>query len=461
MNLKLRFALLFTLSVAAILASSAIAIYLLNQKYREEDYYERVKTEAIQFHSTLSNVSDPIKVTPDQLVEVLHSSTLYDERIMIIDTNRNIIYKLPDTLSTKISLYTLDKIKTGKEYRWYGDKRFQNVAIYFPEEGHIIITAGFDRTGLAKLRKLKLILSLVFVVGLLLSAFVSFLFVREAFRPLTSLSLQLKNTSFQDLTRRLEVKDTRDEISEITENFNAMLERLDKAYSFQKSFVYHASHELRTPLATMLSETESALSKQMDDEEYKKTLLSLKEEQQELIELTNSLLLISQYEEMAFAQEWPNLRIDEILYDTVSQAKRFFPEMLTEINFSSLPENEDDLAIHGNESLLRSAFFNLVKNAFFYSTDRKVTVTIDIGDIGITVHIENGGPQPGSEEVEKLMQPFYRGRNALKSKGFGLGLAIIHRIITIHKGKISYQALSGNINRFSVTLLKSNTGMGT
>ncbi len=461
MNLKLRFAVLFTLSVAAILASSAIAIYLMNEKYREDDYYERVRAEGIVFHNSFGTDLDTIKVTPDQLVEVLHRSTLYDERIMMIDTNRKMIYSLPDTLTANISLYTLNRIKEKKEYRWYSDNLFQHVAIYYPDEGRIIITAGFDKTGLAKLRNLKIILSLVFIAGLLLTAFVSFLFVRAAFRPLTQLSFQLKNTSFQDLTKRLEVKNSRDEIAEITENFNAMLERLDKAYGFQKSFVFHASHELRTPLATMLSETESALGKTMEAEEYKKILLSLKEEQQDLIELTNALLLISQYEELAFAQEWPNLRIDEILYDTISHAKRVFPELAADISFLSLPENQDELLTHGNESLLRSAFFNLLKNAFLYSTDHKVTIRIEITESNIIVHIDNGGPQPGEDEVEKLMVPFYRGRNALKSKGFGLGLSIIHRIITIHKGRISYQALSGSINRFSVSFLKSHVPAGT
>ncbi len=461
MNLKLRFALLFTLCVAAILISSSVAIYLLNYHYREVDYYERVRAEAIEFHSTLSTLADPGNLSSDTLVRVLHNSTLYDERIVLADTNRTVLYKLPDTMHVDISLFILQRIKAEKEYKWSSDNKFQNVGIYLPEEGRIIIATGHDKTGLRKLVKLRIILGLVLIAALLIAAFISFLFVREAFRPLTKLSMQLKNTSLQDLTRRLEVRNTKDEISEIAENFNAMLERLDKAYGFQKSFVYHASHELRTPLATMLSQTESALGRQMSGGEYETLLISLKEEQQELIELTNSLLLISQYEEMGFAQEWPKLRIDEILYETVSQATRALPGLVTDIGFMSLPENDNDLIIQGNESLLKSAFFNLVKNAFLYSSDQKVNISIESRGSNISVHIENGGPQPGPEEVEKLMVPFYRGQNALKSKGFGLGLSIIHRIITIHKGKISYQALSGSINRFTIILGKSSQAQHT
>ncbi|MFT2526190.1 histidine kinase dimerization/phospho-acceptor domain-containing protein, partial [Escherichia coli] len=75
------------------------------------------------------------------------------------------------------------------------------------------------------------------------------------------------------------------------------------AFFFQKNFVQHASHELRTPLAVMLSQTESALHNQHTIEEYKKILESLREDQQQMIELTNSLLLISQYEKLDFQDD--------------------------------------------------------------------------------------------------------------------------------------------------------------
>jgi signal transduction histidine kinase len=385
---------------------------------------------------------------------------LYDERVVIIDTNRKVLYKIPDTLQVKVSLFTLQRIKAEKEYRWYSDEQYQNVGTYLENEGEIVIATGLDKPGLEKIADLKIILTLVLIGGLIVTAFISFFFVREAFMPLTKLSAQMTKTSLENLTQRLEVNETDDEVNEIARNFNAMLERLNKNYEFQKSFVYHASHELRTPLATMLSQTESALGKTMSGPEYEKLLFSLREEQQELIELTNSLLLLSQYEQLAFAQEWPYLRIDEILYEIVSQSKRTYPDLEVTITFTNLPENDNDFIIQGNESLIKSAFFNLVKNAYLYSIDQKVIINIAPGKKNIMVYIENGGPQPGPDEVEKIMVPFYRGQNALKAKGFGLGLSIIHRIITIHKGRVAYAALPGNINRFTVILAKASSDQG-
>ncbi|MGG2305127.1 HAMP domain-containing protein, partial [Salmonella enterica] len=70
--------------------------------------------------------------------------------------------------------------------------------------------------------------------------------MNEALKPLVRLSLQMKRTTEQNLSERIDVPSSRDEISQIAKNFNAMLERLRKAFFFQKNFVQHASHELRT-----------------------------------------------------------------------------------------------------------------------------------------------------------------------------------------------------------------------
>ena len=452
MNLKLRFALLFTFFVAVILFISSVTIYFLFYNYRESDFYERVKNEGLQFYNVTSQITNPNDIASKMFIAVLHNSTVYDERVVILDANGTVINKIPDTLHFTINKESLAKIGIQKEYRWHADNNYQYVGLAIKNTGQTIIAAGFDKPGFQKLSNLRLILMGVFLGGLIITAFVSFFFVRQAFMPLTRLSTQMKKTTFQNLTQRIEVPETKGEINDIARNFNAMLERLNGAFDFQKSFVYHASHELRTPLATMLSQTESALGKKMTEGEYEKLLISLKEEQQELIELTNSLLVISQYDNMGYIHEWPHLRIDEIVYDTVSHAKKMLPGLIVNIMFSSIPENDDDFVIQGNETLLKSAFINLIKNAYLYSTDEKVNITLESDGHAIFVHVDNTGTQLPNDEKDKIMTPFFRGGNALKTKGYGLGLSIVHRFISIHKGTVTYTPVANNINRFTVTL---------
>jgi signal transduction histidine kinase len=219
--------------------------------------------------------------------------------------------------------------------------------------------------------------------------------------------------------------------------------------------VFHASHEFRTPLATMLSETESALASNLTAEGYREVLLSLKEEQQDLIELTSSLLLLSLSDAGEFTKGWALIRIDEVLYDTISRAGKFFPSLEVDMNFASIPDNPDDFLVKGEESLLRSAFLNILKNGYMYSVDQKVNVLIEFVGDTILVHFDNRGMQLHAEEKMNIMEPFFRGSNALKTKGYGLGLSVVNRIVLLMKGRLQYTPVANDINRFTITLRKA------
>ena len=456
MNLKFRFALLFTFFVALVLAISSFTIYFLYENYRESQFFERVKKEGQQFHNVSSLLAKPGGEPSQVLSSLLHYSTVYDEKIVIIDLNGKLISKIPDTFHFSISRFALDKIKEQKEYNWYSENNYQQVGLILEGGTRIMIASGFDRSGLQKLSNLKFILFFVFVGAMLITAFLSFFFVRQAFLPLTKLSMQMNRTTFQNLAHRIEVTEDENEVNDIARNFNNMLERLSRAFEFQKSFVYHASHELRTPLATMLSQTELALDKQMAEADYKKVLRSLKEDQQEMIELTNSLLTISQVNESEQIQYWPLLRIDEVLYEAISASKKMLPYLIANMCFGTMPESDDDFVVHGNESLLKSVFTNLIKNAFLYSIDHKVDIILESDGPVIFVHFDNAGTQLQADEKENIMTPFFRGSNAANTKGYGLGLAIVHRFITIHKGTVTYTPIANEVNRFTITLNKAS-----
>jgi signal transduction histidine kinase len=455
MNLKLRFALLFTFFVAVILLVSCTATYILFFNNRQDDYYGRANKEAIDVYNIFTSIKQPDPATAYRLIKEIHDKALFNEKLFILDSTGAVIFRFPDTMRVPPLPISLADLREKKEHRFIDDKNGEHFALYLNEQKSYVFVSGYDRQGFIKLKNLKLILIFVFFGALVLSGLISFLFVKQAVKPLKELGSQMKRTNVQNLTERVDETNAKDEINEIAKNFNAMLERLSKAFEFQKNFVYHASHELRTPLATMLSQTESALNKEMSEVDYKKTLVSLKEEQQELIELTNSLLLISQFEHMGYVEDWPMLRIDEVIYETVSSSKKMFPDIVINITFASLPEEDDDFVIRGNETLLKSAFSNLIKNAYTYSVDQTVNITLDSDGEAIFIHLDNTGTQLPADEKESIMVPFFRGGNALTTKGYGLGLSIVYRFIAIHKGTVTYTAISNDINRFTVTLNKA------
>ncbi len=452
MNLKQRFAILFTSFVAVILLISSASIYLLYGTYRQEDYYNRVAVEGSDVYRLFREMKSSGKGSLSESLLRMHNKPLVNEKFYILDSLGRLIFTLSNNHKVDFPLLNLKRIKKIGTYRFTDENEQQHVIQYKADTQLYVLISGLDRVGFLKLKTLRFILAGVFIGALFLTAIMSFLFVNEAIKPIVRLSNQMKQTNELNLSERIEVRPARDEINAIAKNFNAMLERLKLAFEFQKSFVQHASHELRTPLAIMLSQTESALNTTYDIDGYKSVLASLKEDQQQLIELTNSLLLISQYEKLSFFPEWPYLRIDELLYETITAAQKSFPNIQLEVNFTEIPKCVESLLVKGNDSLLKSAFFNLIKNAYHYSLDQAVKIYINPLPNAVQIQMDNTGKQIEASEINKIMIPFFRGGNAYQKKGYGLGLSIVSRIITIHKGEVSYTALGADINRFVIDL---------
>jgi signal transduction histidine kinase len=426
------------------------SIFILYKNFKVADFNQRLVNEVKTLDKELrvTSLYDSLALT-----YTLNSNNLVDEKVTIVNGNKIPIINLPvGSLESFTNNDSLLKIIKEKKLRTFKIGERDVVAQYNYEHDNYIFVSAIDKVGFRKLQNLVFILLIVFFITLFVSIIITFYFISKVLQPLINLSNQIENTTFLNLTKQVDEGKGNDEINNIAKNFNAMLQRLNNAFENQKTFVQNASHELRTPLATMLSQTEAAINRNLDKEGYKKILLSLKEEQTNIIELINSLLLISQYDKIVFQDSWPKERVDEVLYDTIATCKRQFRHIDISLDFKTLPEIEEDLLVACNDTLLKSAFKNLIKNAYNYSNNQKVTIVIEIVKPVIKVIFTNTGNQLSSAEIDKIKMPFFRGQNAVNKKGFGLGLSIVNKIIELHNGSIKYKALDDNINQFSIIL---------
>lgn len=455
MNLRLRFVIILTTIVSVILITSDVIIFLIYSNFREQDYNNRLWSEAYSSYKRFYNITNIDKKTEEELAKYTPPN-LSDRKTVLINDSGRIVYLRPDTLKYKIDTALLSKIKTQGQY-YFNIGQIQGIGLYFnsPGKSCYAISTAFDRYGFLRISKLQNIMAFVGLGSIVIIGLFSFLYVINTTRPLVLLSERMRHISESNLKERVSVNREHangNEVVQMALNFNNMLDRLDHAFEMQQTFVHHASHELRTPLASMLSQTESALKKQLDSSEAKAVLNSLKEDQQELIELTNNLLMLSQYEKISFSNDWPKLRIDEVLYESISNAQKLFPDLTINFDFSKLPENEESLSIKGNETLLRSAFRNLIKNAYLYSDNKKLNITIEALPQLINLYFENTGNTLSATEMQSVFLPFFRGANTQKKKGFGLGLSIVKRIIAIHNGIITYEVIDNKINRYKISI---------
>ncbi len=453
MSLKIRFALLFSIVVAIILLLSSISIYLLYSDHRKNEYTNELKSEAMLTFDEFIDKHLNEKDTVNLLSKEVGDNSLQQKCIKIFNTDKESIYStdLAASFNLKFESKVFDKIKKQKEYYFLiGNREF--LGLYITDTSNYVIASALDIDGLNKLRKLRFILFAVFIVSVTITTSLSYFFVSSALRPLSKLNTQIQQTSELNLSQKVEEGSGNDEIAQIAKNVNEMLERLNKAFQLQKNFVHHASHELRTPLTTMYASTEAALNKKLSEADYKKVLTSLKEDQNSLIELTNSLLLLYQFDKLKFAPNFHSFRIDELIYDAIEYCKKVFPMVIIDFEFLNIPE-ESDLNIKANDVLLKSAFCNLIKNAFLYSDDKKLNISLVASETEMQINFDNKGNQLSETEIENIKVPFSRGENIGLVKGIGLGLSIVEKIITLHNGQFIYKPMPNSVNRFSVKLM--------
>ena len=452
MTLKLRLALLFSISVFFILTISALSIYYFNENFRKEEYNKRLVLEANESNRTFIGDTDLSKKTIAALNENALNS-LVKENIIIIDTQFNSIYKSPGSTLPFISMELFAKARKEKISSLPQDMNEHEGVILYEHDikPHYLIVTALDLFGYSKGNNLKILLIASAISGIFLSGFLAFIYVTQALKPLENLRMQIENITEANLEERVVVKG-QNELTQIGQQFNAMLDRLENAFEHRKNFVQHASHELRTPLAIMLSQTEAALNRPMTLQSYRLVLESLQDDQQDLIELINSLLTLSRYEQLHEIKELAPVRIDDVLFQCIDFVNQVWKEAIIIVDFKEMPENESLLVMQGNETLIKSALQNLIKNAIQYSDNQKVKIVISVYQDSIQLLFENQGKTLSKEEQLKLFIPFFRGENSIHKKGYGLGLSIVETIIKLHSGTITYNSIGNNINLFSLYL---------
>ncbi|WP_143306730.1 HAMP domain-containing sensor histidine kinase [Chitinophaga vietnamensis] len=453
MKIKYKIAIYYTLSATLMLIAFAVLAYYFSAKSRRAEYRERMEYRA----KSIANVIIEDGHIQVDLLRKLDRTTfqdLYRESILVYNTNYDLLYSnLKDTtIRTHRSL--LNYIRQHKLYTIDNGSE-EMVGVVYTEDNVsvIVIVSSFDKYGFQNLQNLSRILLLELITALVLLVGVGIFFARKMVQPIDKLVQQVDSINASNLQDRQVAVKGKDEIAKLGANFNTMLQRLSESFDLQKSFVSNASHELRTPLASMISQLQVTLSKERSKEEYQGVLSSVLEDAENLSDLTNGLLQLAQSEMQTEKFVLRNVRIDELLMDLANIIRlKQRGNARIDIQFNKLPDNDSLVTCYGNESLLKVLFVNLVDNALKFSRNNTAHVYIDFFTQYITVQIKDNGIGIPSEEINKIFEPFYRGHNALQTRGHGLGLSICKKIVQIHQGHITVTSNPNEGTTFTVIL---------
>ncbi|MFF7341292.1 sensor histidine kinase [Streptomyces sp. NPDC008163] len=283
--------------------------------------------------------------------------------------------------------------------------------------------------------------SLLALVGLSIIAFAfGYGMAGRVLSPLGRITRIARRVAGTDLSRRIELDGPDDELKELSDTFDDMLDRLERAFTAQQRFVGNASHELRTPLAINRTLLEVHLSDPEAPPELQqlgKTLLATNERSEQLVE---GLLLLARSDNQIVERKPVDLA--EVASRAVDQARGE-----AEAKGVEMREELAEAVVQGNGVLLERIALNLVQNAVRYNVPEGGWVDVSTALLPgqAVLVVSNTGPVVPAYEIDNLFEPFRRLRTERtgSDKGVGLGLSIARSVARAHGGRIIAEPREG------------------
>jgi heavy metal sensor kinase len=324
-------------------------------------------------------------------------------------------------------------------------------AVAFTPPGETILVGRSIATELSELRQDTLILTGVGASILLLGLAGGWWLAGRAIRPIEAISATAARISAGDLARRIDVADTESELGQLARVLNSTFSRLDTAFAQQQQFTSDAAHELRTPVSVMLTQTQSALTRERSAAEYRETVEACQRSAQRMRRLIESLLELARFDA---GQE----AIRRVPFDLARTAAECSEQVrpLAAARGISIRGEFSGAECCGDSDRIAQVIINLLTNAIQYSSDKS--------EIRIATRVENGfavlevadrGPGIAPEHLPHVFERFYRADPARTvSQGrAGLGLAISKAIVDAHGGSIEVSSEPGRGSTFTLRLL--------
>jgi two-component system sensor histidine kinase ArlS len=455
MPVRIRITLLFVLFVFIIMSIVCGSVYYISSKEREKTMKTRLTNRAITIGRLLARreIFDPNLI---RQFDSLTAVSLREKIIQVYDSNEHEIYRYSDIAGDKINVdkEDLDNLNENNDEIYFISGTKEAIGYRYDDNNTrvFIISAANDRDGKLNLARLKTILLLSFVVGIISALIIGFIFSQRLLRPIKKIADDVSDISVQNLARRVSTGSVKDEWHYLADTFNQLLNKLQEGFELQRRFISNASHELSTPLTSISSQLEVILEKERSNEVYHKVIKSVYHDVRHMGKLTQTLLEFARASGNKGGLDINLVRVDEILMRLPSELSKINSEYLVILNFDDMPEEEEKLFVFGNEDLLMTAIKNIALNACKYSEDHEAAITLKTGENDIQIEIEDKGIGIPPDEIENIFQPFYRANKATEGRGFGLGLSMADRIIKLHKGSIKVRSIVDNGTTFTITI---------
>ncbi|MFL5802917.1 MAG: sensor histidine kinase [Roseiflexaceae bacterium] len=301
---------------------------------------------------------------------------------------------------------------------------------------------------LRALRKVLVVLSPAMV---LLASGGGLFLANRALAPIDRITRTAQRIGAENLRGRIGPQASDDEVGQLARTLDAMLDRLEAAFTRQRQFTGDASHELRTPLTAIIGQIDVALDRPRDTESYRATLVAVREQAARLARLSEDLLFLARADAQPSVIDVEPIDLSILLPAIVAQVEPLAVARTQTIALAPL----SPLVVHGNEDQLIRLVLNLLDNALRYTpAGGRIALEGACDGACVTISVSDSGPGIALEHLPRLFDRFFRGDRARgrAQGGSGLGLAIAQSIAQAHGGRVEVTSAVGQGSTFSVCL---------
>jgi heavy metal sensor kinase len=269
-----------------------------------------------------------------------------------------------------------------------------------------------------------------------------FVLVRRALDPVTRIAGKAEEITQHNLSERLPVVRSGDELERLSVSLNHMISRLEDAIHGSKQFVADASHELRTPLTVMRGELESLAQDPGLGGEMRERLGSALEEVDRLRQIVESLFALSRLDAGEAPAGWLRFDLAELATTTAEQMALLAEDKQVRIVCDSTP----GATVEGDPARLKQVIVNLLDNAIKYTPGGgQVRLSVRREPGFAVLEVSDDGVGIPAEALPHVFKRFYRvdGSRSREQGGAGLGLAIVKSICTAHGADVEVVSSPG------------------
>lgn len=272
----------------------------------------------------------------------------------------------------------------------------------------------------------------------------------RALKPVDRITTSARTITANNLSERLSVSDTGDELHRLSETLNSMLDRIESSFNTNRQFTADASHELRAPLTLIQSAAEYALRRDRDRSQLQDALRQILRESRRTVEMLNNLLMLARSDANAKSLEAIVVDLKSVLEDLRPSVEALADTTGQSISFD-VPS--DAIEVKGNDTSLRQLVLSLIDNAIKYTPPNgSVSVSLSDEDGLAVLTVRDTGIGISQDQIPYIFDRFWRA-DKVRSREFGgtgLGLSIARAIAEQHGATISVESVLEQGSSFTV-----------